>query len=119
MRDILLGFNQIFIIATDFHRSHQYQILRKSDKWEPRWYIRTDMTKLISSFRDYKNTPENHKFSFQKPNSEIVVVSSCLLGHYCFSPGISSHSSNRNYIDYIDVLGNRMMKTRVTYHPLK
>jgi len=23
--------------------------------------IRTDMTKLIRSFRDYKNAPENHK----------------------------------------------------------
>jgi hypothetical protein len=61
MRDIFLGFNQILTIATDFHRSLQYQILRKSVKWEQRCYIQTDMTKLIGSFRDYKNAPENHK----------------------------------------------------------
>ena len=61
MRDIFLAFNQILIMATDFHTSLQYQILRKSVKWEPRCYIRTDMTKLISSFRNNKNAPENHK----------------------------------------------------------
>jgi len=61
MRDIFLGFNQILVIATCFHRSLQYQIFRKSIEWEPRCYIRTDITRLISSFRDYKNAPENRK----------------------------------------------------------
>jgi len=58
MRDIFLGFNQILLIATDFRRSLQYQILRKSFKWEQRWYIRTDKTKLIGFFATIRTRQE-------------------------------------------------------------
>jgi hypothetical protein len=35
-------FNQILNFLTYFHRSHQYQFLRKSVQWEPRWYMQSD-----------------------------------------------------------------------------
>jgi len=41
---------------TEFLKSLQYQILRKSLQWEPRWYLQTDeqrqkdMTKLKGAF---------------------------------------------------------------------
>jgi len=34
----------------DSHASPQHQISRKSVQSEPRWYVRTDMTKLIGAF---------------------------------------------------------------------
>jgi len=42
MADIFAHFNQIWISSTDFRRSPQYQISRKSAQWEPRWYVWTD-----------------------------------------------------------------------------
>jgi len=35
-------FKQICIFSTDFDKSPQCQISRKSVHWEPRWYMRTD-----------------------------------------------------------------------------
>jgi len=31
------------MFITDFNKSLQYQISRKSALWEPRWYMRTDV----------------------------------------------------------------------------
>jgi hypothetical protein len=47
--------------STDFHKSSQYQISRKSVQWEARWYMRTDgrtyVMALIGAFRDSTNSP--------------------------------------------------------------
>ena len=55
--DISSDFNLLWIFETDFRNSLQYQISRKSVKWELRWYTRTDgrtvMSKIICAFRDY------------------------------------------------------------------
>jgi hypothetical protein len=38
----LSDFKQIWILSTDLHKRHRYQISQKSIKWVPRWYMRTD-----------------------------------------------------------------------------
>ena len=54
--------NQIWIFATNFHRSPQYQLSRKSIQRETRRYMRTDrrtdMTEVIGAFGEYANTPK-------------------------------------------------------------
>lgn len=45
---LLSSFNQFWICSTDFHKSTQYKISRKSVQ-------RTDVTKLVGAFRDYTN----------------------------------------------------------------
>jgi len=38
----LFDFNQIWILLTDLFRSFQFQVSRKSVKWEPSWYTWAD-----------------------------------------------------------------------------
>ena len=54
----------------DFHRSPQYHISQKTIQWKPRWYKRTDMTKVSSTFRDYAKTPETTIYL----NSDLITL---------------------------------------------
>jgi hypothetical protein len=50
-----------------FEKILWYQILWKSVKWETSCFIRTDMTKLIVSFRNFAYAPKNAKLSLSTP----------------------------------------------------
>jgi hypothetical protein len=49
---ILSDFNQIWSFWTDFHKSSQSQISRKSVQWETRWYMRTDWYRQTDGWTD-------------------------------------------------------------------
>ena len=49
-----------------FNKSFQYQISRKSVKWEPIWSTRTDMMKLTGAFRDFVNARETMAYKMRE-----------------------------------------------------
>ena len=58
------NFNEIRNSSTEFRKTSKDNILWKSVKWEPSWYMRaggerTDMTKLIVAFPNFANAPTN------------------------------------------------------------
>ena len=56
-------FNETWIFLTDFQKILIHQILWKSVQWEPSCAMgtdrRTDITKLIVTFRNFANAPKN------------------------------------------------------------
>jgi hypothetical protein len=54
----LPDFNKIWVFSTDFHWSLQCQISWKFVQWDMHWYMRTDMTNIMSVFCDYRDAPE-------------------------------------------------------------
>jgi hypothetical protein len=69
----LSDFNQTSSFATEFRKSPQQQITRKSVQWEPRWHMRTNgqtdsrtnMAKLISALRHCAIAPKENYFAAQ------------------------------------------------------
>jgi hypothetical protein len=61
----LSDFNETWIFQTDFREIHKYQILLKSVKWEPSYFIckdrRTDMKKLIVAFFNFAKAPNKNR----------------------------------------------------------
>jgi hypothetical protein len=68
----LSHFNEIWIFSKEFRKMLTHQVSRKFTQWEPNCYMRrkdgrkesrtdreTDLTKLISSFRNFANAPKN------------------------------------------------------------
>jgi len=57
------GFNETWIISTDFRKILKYQISWKSGQWQPSCSMRTerraDMTNLIVAFWNSANVPKN------------------------------------------------------------
>ena len=63
---ILSDFNQIWSFWTDFHKSSQSQISRKSVQWETRWYMRTDWYRQTDGWTDMQTDgPTNRQASRQ------------------------------------------------------
>jgi hypothetical protein len=59
--------NQTWMFSTYFQKILRYRISWKSIPWEPSCSMstdgRTDMTKLIFTFRNFTNAPEDHSIS--------------------------------------------------------
>jgi hypothetical protein len=54
-------FNEPWIFSTDFRKTSNYKFKWKSVQWEPRFFMRTDKTKLILAFLIVSNSPEDLK----------------------------------------------------------
>jgi len=83
-------FNRILVFATYFHMSPQYEILRKSVQWEPRWHTQTDAydecnrrftTNVIGAFRSYANVPQTETKIRENMtlNSDLYCITSVFL----------------------------------------
>ena len=60
---VLYDFNQIWISSKDFHKSPQYQVSRKSVRWDPRSCMRTDgrTSRRFSALTDVMQWPRRCK----------------------------------------------------------
>jgi len=91
----LSDFNDTSIFSKDLRKFHKYKISRKSVQWEPSSSMRTDVMKLIMTFRNFANTPKNVALSFcehitlgaDRWNTTLVLKSNLLTGVEQMSPG--------------------------------
>jgi hypothetical protein len=74
LTDILLSdFNQTWIFSTEFHKSIQYQILRKSVQWEPGAKLTQTAERHDEAQRDYVNAPTKKDQKPQLVESRYVA----------------------------------------------
>jgi len=78
----LSDFNETWIFSTDFRKIHKYQITLKTVQWKPSTFQRTDgetdgwtdrrtdMTKLIVTFRNFANVPKNGNIARTHSNTQ-------------------------------------------------
>ena len=65
---ILADFNETCTLSADCLKRLKYEVLYKSVKWEPssmRTDGRTDVMKLIATFRNFANASEKSKYKLE------------------------------------------------------